>query len=90
MSEERGEQGQDLINAKFNETPVPVQQEEIYVDDPVISALPFGWCVHILITYMQSASVAAAYTFCELKQFAFYTDSILHGFNFTIHPVLDT
>lgn len=42
MSEERGEQGRDLINAKFNETPVPVQQEEIYADDPVISALPFG------------------------------------------------
>lgn len=42
MSEERGEQRRDLINAKVNETPVSVQQEEIYVDDPVISALPFG------------------------------------------------
>ena len=41
MSEERGEQGQDLINAKCNETLVPVQQE-ICVDGPAISALLFG------------------------------------------------
>lgn len=39
MSEERGEQGQDLIKAKFNESLVPMQQEEMYVEDPAISAL---------------------------------------------------
>ncbi|KAJ7401889.1 hypothetical protein BTVI_91631 [Pitangus sulphuratus] len=49
---------QVMINAKFNGTPVPVQQEDIYVDNPAISALPLGECVHI--TYIQSTSVAAA------------------------------
>lgn len=42
MPAERGEQGLNSINAKFNETSVPVQQEEICVEDPVIPALCFG------------------------------------------------
>jgi len=40
--------------------------------------------------HTQSASVAAAYAFHESQQFALYTDSMLDGFSFTIHPALDT
>lgn len=50
MSEERGEHGQDMTNAKFNETPIPVRQEDIYVDDPAFSAA-VGECVPMFITH---------------------------------------
>lgn len=83
MSEERGEHGQDLINTKFNETPVPVWQEDIYVDDAAFSAA-IEECVHIFITYTQSASGVAACSVCDRKQFTFYAGSILHG----LHSVL--
>lgn len=84
MSEERGEHGQDMINAKFNETPVPVQQEDIYVEYPAFSAAS-GESVHIFVTYTQSTSGAC--TVCDRKQFAFYAGSILHGLHVVLQPI---
>lgn len=71
MSEERGEHGQDMINAKFSETPVPVWQEDTCVDNGAFSAA-IGESVHTLTMHAQSASGVAAYSVCDRKQFAFY------------------
>lgn len=86
MSEERGEHGQDMINATFNDTPVPVWQEDIYVDNAAFSAA-IGECVHVFITYTQSASGVAAYSVCDRKQFAFYAGSILHGLHLVLQSI---
>lgn len=86
MSEERGEHGQDMINAKFNDTPVPMQQEDIYVDNVAFSAA-IGECVHIFITYTQSASGVAACSVCDRRQFAFYAGSILQGLHLVLQSV---
>lgn len=79
MSEERGEHGQDMINAKFDETSVPVWQEVICVNDAAFLAAT-GECVHVFITYTQSASGVAAYSVMEgslpSMQVAFHMDYI--------------